>query len=557
MHRLLRPLLLIALAAVTAQADPSPAAGPVPALRAPDGALPDDAALEAAGARIGTITIRNGPIFDLGDPRQNHALFRLANRLHLRTRAGAVRAQLLFHSGERYQARLLAETERNLRQVSFLREPRVRPVAWHDGVVDILVETHDVWTLQLGPSYGRSGGKSNTSVEFEDDNLLGYGKTLLTGHSRNVDRTATYLEWQDPTVLGSHWVDDLRWADNSDGHLYGLQLYRPFYALDVRQTAGVLATDSTEADTRYLLGAAYDQYRHAARSLNAFGGWSSGLVAGHALRFTVGWQEQRDRFSPLYLGTPPVNAALAPIPANRDLAYPYLQLDWLTDRFRTTHNQDLIGRTEDLQFGLNATLQTGLAAPVFGADRHALVYTGQVAYGWALSSRQQLYATSAVAGRIEQGRAVDLSTSAAASWYWRTSRHTLSYARVSGDAGHRLDLDHYYSLGGDTGLRGYPLRYQLGSALAQIRIEERGYTDYSIWQLFNVGGALFFDAGRTFGANPIGDPQLGWLRDVGLGLRLGNNRSSLGRVIHVDFATPLNGRNLSRVQFLVSTEATF
>ena len=60
---------------------------------------------------------------------------------------------------------MLEETERNLRRLSFLREPHIRPVAWHDGLVDILVETHDVWTLQVGPSFGRSGGKNYTSIE--------------------------------------------------------------------------------------------------------------------------------------------------------------------------------------------------------------------------------------------------------------------------------------------------------------------------------------------------------------------------------------------------------
>ncbi len=97
----------------------------------------------------------------------------------------------------------------------------------------------------------------------------------------------------------------------------------------------------------------------------------------------------------------------------------------------------------------------------------------------------------------------------------------------------------------------------MGDARAQLKIEERLYTDWSIWRLFNLGAAAFFDAGRTSGGNPIGVPQLGWLRDVGIGLRLGNDRSSLGNVIHIDLATPLDGEHLSRLQFLVGTEATF
>ena len=519
--------------------------------------VPDDATLEAVGARVGTITIHTAQIFDLDDPRENYQLYRLANRLHQHTRAGAVRAALLFRSGEPYRGRLLRETERNLRQLDFLREPRVRPVAWHDGLVDVLVETHDVWTLQIGPSYSRSGGKNETSLEFKDINLFGFGKTLIAGYNHGVDRNSTYLEWRDPSVLGSHWKDVVRWANNSDGHDRSLQFYRPFYGLDVQHAGGLTIADRAGTDTRYRLGSEYDRYLHAAHLFDVYAGWSPGLRSGHTLRLTAGWHSERDTFSPLLTGSPPVSATLAPIPADRELVFPYLQLDWLTDYFHTARNRDLIARTEDLHFGLTAVLQLGLAAPAFGADRHALVANGHTGYGWQLSDRQQLFTGAGFAGRLEQGRVVDLRTGADAAWYWRSSLRTLTHIRVAGDNGQALDLDHYYLLGGDNGLRGYPLRYQEGSGRAQFKIEQRVFTDWSIWRLFDVGGAVFFDAGRTFGGNPVGTPQLGWLRDLGIGLRLGNNRSSLGNVIHLDVATPLNGENLDRLQFLVGTKATF
>ena len=518
--------------------------------------LPDDAALEAAGARVGTITIRSEEIFDLTDPRENKRLYRVANRWHVNTRAGVIRSKLLFASGEPYRHRLLEETERNLRRLNFLREPHIRPVAWHDGLVDILVETHDVWTLQLGPSYGRSGGKNDTSLEFQDHNLLGFGKTLIAGASQGVDRNSTYFEWRDPAAFGGRWTDSFRLANNSDGRDWRVQFNRPFYALDVHHGGGLALEDATGEDTRYRLGSEYDRYQHAARLFDAYAGWSHGLRAGHVLRLTTGWRSERDVFAPLYTGVPPVPVTLAPIPADRDLVYPYLRVDWLTDQFTTTHNQDLIARTEDLAFGLAASLQLGLSTPAFGADRRAWIYALSASYGAKLSDRQQLYAAAAVSGRAEQPGAADVRSSADLAWYWRTSRHTLTHVRISADAGHALDLDHYYSLGGDNGLRGYPLRYQLGESRAQLKIEERVYTDWSLWRLFNIGGAAFFDAGRTYGSNPIGVPQLGWLRDLGIGLRLGNDRSSLGNVIHIDIATPLDGENLSRLQFLVSTEAT-
>src|SRR5204863_5409898 len=128
------------------------------------------------------------------------------------------------------------------------------------------------------------------------------------------------------------------------------------------------------------------------------------LRSGHTLRFTAGWHSEHDIFSPELSGAPPVSSALAPIPADRDLVYPYLRMDWLSDRFDTTHNRDQIGRTEDLHFGLNAMLQLGIAAPAFGADRHALIANAHASYGWQLTEQQQLFANASAIGRLEQGR---------------------------------------------------------------------------------------------------------------------------------------------------------
>jgi hypothetical protein len=69
---------------------------------------------------------------------------------------------------------------------------------------------------------------------------------------------------------------------------------------------------------------------------------------------------------------------------------------------------------------------------------------------------------------------------------------------------------------------------------------------------------VFFDCGRTWGRAPLASPGLGLLSDAGFGLRIGNARSGLGNVIHVDLAFPFNGDpTIKRVQFLVQTEHSF
>ena len=45
---------------------------------------------------------------------------------------------------------------------------------------------------------------------------------------------------------------------------------------------------------------------------------------------------------------------------------------------------------------------------------------------------------------------------------------------------------------------------------------------------------------------------------MGFGLRLGNSRSALGNVLHIDVAFPLDGDSSIRsVQFLIETKKSF
>ena len=66
--------------------------------------LPKPAELEAAGALIGDIMYDRQNVFDLDNPKENNALYRLANRWHLVTRETVIRNQLLFGTGDPFSA---------------------------------------------------------------------------------------------------------------------------------------------------------------------------------------------------------------------------------------------------------------------------------------------------------------------------------------------------------------------------------------------------------------------------------------------------------------------
>jgi outer membrane protein assembly factor BamA len=106
--------------------------------------IPSDAQLESSGAVIGEILIDNQNIFDPQDPREDRKLFRLANRLHIKTRGYVVRDQLLFHAGDPFSRRLLEESARILRSDRYFYDAWIEPVRYHDGQVDVRVTTRDV-----------------------------------------------------------------------------------------------------------------------------------------------------------------------------------------------------------------------------------------------------------------------------------------------------------------------------------------------------------------------------------------------------------------------------
>jgi len=516
--------------------------------------LPDDAELEAQGARIGTITIRNLPIFDPRSPGESKSLFRLADRIHIDTRASVIEAQLLFRSGDPFSRRVCDETERNLRELRFIKEPEIRVIGYHEGLVDLEVITHEVWTTNPGVSFGRAGGSNSTGFELEELNLLGFGKYIALDYHDDVDRSSYTLTWRDPNVFGSRWRSAIELTDSDDGEGQALLFEQPFYALDSHWSAGLEIDHDDSVQGVYRLGREVDEYQQDAQIEDARIGWSKGLENGWTRRWTAGLRHDEAQFTEASSDT-----AFASLPDDRSLTYPYLRLERIQDDFEKARNLDQIARTEDLYFGKRYAVELGWAATVWGSDRNAALLRAEASRGFRLSEGQSLFVNGEIASRIEEGSPHDALLSGGLRYYRHTSPRRTFFASITGEAGHELDADHESLLGGDNGLRGYPLRYQSGSGRAVMTIEQRFYTRYSLWKIADIGGAVFFDMGRTWGESAFGPTEnLGLLKDIGFGLRLGNSRSGLGNVIHLDVAFPLDGdRSISQAQFLVQTKRSF
>ena len=513
----------------------------------------DFAALEAAGAVIREVRIVPQDIFDTSDPREDHALFRLANRLHIRTRPEVIRRALLFQPGEAVSVRRIQETERRLRANRYLYDVQFRALAVNEREVDVEVVTRDTWSLDFGLSASRSGGASSGGFGLREYNLFGTGSTLAIGRQRDVDRTTNLFAFANDRVLGSRIGVAYSHATNSDGQRDEAVVGQPFRALDDRRAFGARALRDDRLDSVYRGGLLQSQYRHVERSGDVYAGWSQGLVDGWVQRTSVVLQLQEDRY-----GLEPGVVAPAALPPDQKLAAPFVRVEWLEDRFERDFNRNLIGRPEFFALGLVASAQLGWSTPVLGASRRAALYEFALSRGFEPGEDDRLILVAKVAGQFEDDRIRRGSVGVLGQYYRPQSPRRLFYASAALDTLQRPDPGTELLLGGDNGLRGYPLRYQSGQHRALFTVEQRFYTDVFVWQLFRLGGAGFLDAGRAWGGPAGAETTSGWLANAGAGLRIVSARSAFANVLHIDLAFPLNAAgDIRTVQLNVRTKTSF
>lgn len=515
--------------------------------------LPSLAQLEAAGAVIGQIRVQTENIFDLAAPKENNILFRTANLLHIKTRPSVIRRSLLFHSGEPVSVRLIEETERLLLANAPIYDVRIEPLAYHDGIADLVVKTRDTWTLQPGLSYSRSGGVNTGGVSFKEQNLLGTGIAIGAGYASTVDRNGAEFHFADNHAFDGWTTISYDTANYNDGTSDAFRLERPFYALDTRWAGGVSASRFDRVDSIYTGGKVIGQYRHQQEAGEVYGGWSKGWIRGWTQRYSAGVNYLMDN----YRNDPTLSPSMQP-PADQTLAGPFIRYELIQDRYQLVQNRDRIQRPEYFNMGFQSMIQLQRALPSFGSTQSSWLVTASANEGLRVLDRHDLLLSASYSGKYDTVYGDVQALSGSARYYMPHSPVALLYFAVSADEVRSPNPADQLLLGGDNGLRGYPLRYQSGAHRAVLTAEERVYTDWYPFRLFRIGGAVFYDLGRAWGG-PIENPNPGWLSDVGIGLRILSARAAFGNVVHIDLAFPIHNTDptIKSVQFLVTTGKTF
>lgn len=474
-------------------------------------------------------------------PRANHWLARQANRFHAVTREQALVSAFTLQSGDSVEEITRAEAERMLREKPYLQSAAVLVRQICGASVDLDVVTQEVWTLTPGIGINRSGGDNETSVSLSDLNVAGTGKSISVEYFDDRDRSGTTLQFVDPNIAGSRWMGSLSYADNDDGEQYGFVLEHPFFSLDTTWSFGVSASHATrEQDLEFLSSDLY-QLDAEIDTANVFIARSSGRRSGWVSRVYAGLRYLDETYS-YPLGFP------GPAVTHEEYAYPYIGWQLIEDNFVTSKNLQRVGVTEDLRLGWSSYFELGPSTDGLGGTGDHLMLDGSLVYRRIVDDRHLVTVSTAANGRydLDAERTEDLIVHASTELLVHQAEKWRLFTSARYVHSRNLSLDRQLTLGGDTGLRGYPSRYQPGDRSILLSIEQRYYSNAYPFGLFRLGYAAFVDIGRTWFDDkaPAWVPDrrgdhFGTLANVGVGLRLESTRTRRDRVFHIDVARSL------------------
>lgn len=538
--------------------------------------------------QVGDIRFVVHPIFD-SDSDDFFWLHQFANWLHINSQPAALQRELSFQTGDQIQGNELAEAQRLLRAKSYLRDAKIRVATQcnADGSHNIDIETWDNWSLLPNIGFGRSSGRNKSSLGFKEDNFLGYGVRASVKYQSDYLRHGYETKLELPLSLTG--IDSLQhsyltteWTDNNDGSRNYLLFDKPFYQAKTPKMLRVEWLDDQRLDQIYQQDRLAQQFLTEEQLYEVSAGWLISSTDQVQLRFLAGYRSQQWRFA-----VDPIHPT-AQLPFDRQYQYPWLGLEYHQQQYQVVSDLYLINHPEDINLGWHHLFKFGLQTGDLAAVQ-ALGYQLQLKSDKGFGNKDNLWLASASAdGMFGVNSGDQLKLAVKAENFYRLSSSFTLYHKLAYAHRNKVWLDDPLTLGGDDGLRGYPVQYQHGNQRLLGTVELRWYPHLTLYQLIDVGLVAFADVGRISGTEttnqqywinrqdlliagsgyampvmlnmmppvttstadprllqaPIGMPVSApvngqWLGSVGIGARFFSSRSSNNHVIHLDLSKPV------------------
>jgi hypothetical protein len=535
---------------------------------------------------VGQIHIRTEPIFV--EDADAIWLHHFANWAHVTTRPDTVGRELPFAIGEEISVSDLAEAERLLRDKSYLHDAKVRlsPTCNADQSYDVLVETSDNWSLLPSFGLGRSGGQNKYAVGFKEDNFLGFGVRTSVKYQSDAQRSGYEFKLEMPLSLvtgsaGSDWFAHsyltAEWTNNDDGHVQQLQLEKPFYQDDSRWMYRTEWLSDLQQTQVFHNGALENIFETDHRRVDLSAGMLWSYQDRASTRLLAGVLSEDWRFAPALL-----QPTLA-LPQDRSWAYPWVGVEYKQHDYRVLQDILFIDRAEDINLGWHHSLKAGVQSSKLQADTslgYRLIGHSSKGFG----DRQHLVLLEGGFDFIDGLQGGDLREwRFQAEDFYQLNRDFTWYNKAELTRRNRNFADLPLEIGGDSGLRGYPLQYQHGISKTVLTSELRWYPRINLYKMLDLGFVAFADLGRVNGGSVADPAQLNptaiaarfalplgidmitpmaplpptdaiyrsnsdllrqnltdrWLGSIGVGMRIYSSKSSNNHVVHIDLSTPM------------------
>jgi hypothetical protein len=504
------------------------------------------------------ITFKPQTIFDESEDGITF-LHRWANSIHVDTKIITLENEATFFIDKCTKSFAdMAELERHLRSRKYLRAAKV---SYDENGEDITIATWDNWSLMPTLSFGRKGGTNTYSFGIKERNLFGLGIDTETESYRNNQRSGYKLLATIPLFQKKNISVKLGFSDNDDGQQRSLFLHKIFASFHTKIAYYIGFNDEFRNDTLFQNDQDHSVFGHDISFKASSFAWLKFNSDNRLLRYRLGITQDKDIFSSLSIEES--NALTNPLlvttqPENRDLLYPWFAFEYIEKDFRKLTNVHLITKTEDFNHGwqLNSSLGIGNG----NKDNSAwVIWKMRIKKGFNLHDNALLLLDLALANDIYQQRSNRLLVKITGEYFYQLNTHWGFYLSNDNVTSQNQYLDQPVTMGGNTGLRGFPLQYQHGKSSVKITSEIRYYPQINLFKLFDLAGVAFVDAGRTFGESTIKNIEDGWLSSTGLGLRLHSPHSGGNNpIIHIDFAFPQSDNpDINRFEIRVQAKKSF
>lgn len=520
--------------------------------------------------RISVIFIDNNSVFEVEEKGTGQSFrwaYKLANSLHVRTRRGFLRKELLFDVGDCYDPLRLAESERLIRAFPFIARVDVFGLEQPDGSWHVVVDTQDDWTTELNVRFAFEEGPEFRGIDLTEENVLGRGVLAGFFFFRRDERRDIGGRIITPRVAGTRLDAELSAGQTRIGSFVRQELFYPFVG-EVGRLAGRQIYERRDDQFNFRIGSEegftdlllpLEEERFEITMVGRLGEPGSLTVLGLGVSDeTLEFPGFPDAVEVVREGdfgdAQPAPDSLASLLRDQTLFSSGTRLNFIVGqrnvRFVERTGLDALTGVQDVTVGFDAglTLGTTLGGLSGGEDTPDDLFTRVRLFGGTAPGPFVMNLDLAFDGRhvFSGGRAGDgwrdLIAELDGLFYWQPAAfpaHTF-FARASGAGGWETVLPFQLTLGGVEGVRGYRDEQFPAARRLIFSFEDRIYLAWPAPELFDFGFTLFGDVGRGWAGDVPFGTDAGWRAAVGGGLRIGFPAGTRG-VARLDVAYPLDG----------------